>query len=134
MKIIKVCDFFPHQFSFQMIQYSKILWYKKLYEWAVSRMKDRSGNRIPVMSKEQVSEFLSARGVKLKNDKGHDAAYVLAMAKADYYGSTIIDEPRLALFVRDFLDDVDGSKTKAFDHFVVDCWAMDEPIFWDEMI
>ena len=107
---------------------------KKLYEWAVSRMKDRSGNRIPAMSKEQVSEFLSTRGVRLKNDKGHDAAYVLAMAKADYYGSTIIDEPRLALFVRDFLDDVDGSKTKAFDHFVVDCRAMDEPIFWDEMI
>lgn len=104
---------------------------KKLYEWAVSMMKDRNGNRIQPMQKEQVTEFLRVNGVTLKNDKGYDAAYVHAMAKADYYGSSISDDIHLALFVRDFLDDPDGTKTKAFDHFVVDCRAKGEPIFWE---
>ena len=97
-------------------------------------MKDRNGNRIQPMQKEQVTEFLRVNGVTLKNDKGYDAAYVHAMAKADYYGSSISDDIHLALFVRDFLDDPDGTKTKAFDHFVVDCREKGEPIFWDEMM
>ena len=107
---------------------------KKLYEWAVSMMTDRNGNRVQPMTKEQVSEMLKTNSITLKNDKGYDAAYVLAMAKADYMGSSITDEARLSLFVRDFLDDADGSKTKAFDHFVVDCRAKNEPIFWDEVM
>ena len=107
---------------------------KRLYEAAVSRMTDRNGNKIPPMTKEQASEFLKAHGITLKNDKGHDAAYVLQMAKADYWGSSISDDNRLALFVRDYLDDPDGSKSKAFDHFVVDCRAKGEPIFWDDVL
>lgn len=107
---------------------------KKLYEWAVSMMTDRNGNKAQPMSKEQVSEFLRMQGMTLKNDKGHDAAYVYSMARADYYGSSIKDDAHLALFIRDYLDDPDGSKTKAFDHFVVDCRAKGEPIFWDDMM
>lgn len=107
---------------------------KKLYELAVSMMTDRNGNRVEAKTKEQVSEFLRTNGVTLKNDKGHDAAYVYAMATADYWGSSITDSARLALFVRDFMDDPDGSKSKAFDHFVVDCRAKGEPIFWDEVL
>ena len=107
---------------------------KKLYEWAVSMMRDRNGNSMRPTTKEQVTEFLRANGITLKNDKGYDAAYVHSMAKADYWGSSIIDDAHLALFVKDYLDDIDGAKTKAFDHFVVDCRAKDEPIFWDEMM
>ena len=105
-----------------------------LYEWAVTMMTDRNGKSVPTMTKEQVSEWLRTNGVTLKNDKGYDAAYVLAMAKADYWGSSISDDAHLALFVRDYLDDPDGAKSKAFDHFVVDCRAKNEPIFWDEMM
>ena len=107
---------------------------KKLYEWAVSMMRDRNGSSIQPMQKEQVTEFLRANGITMKNDKGYDAAYVHAMAKADYWGSSIVDDAHLALFVRDYIDDADGTKTKAFDHFVVDCRAKEEPIFWDEMM
>lgn len=107
---------------------------KKLYEWAVSMMRDKAGNKIPVMSKEQVAEFLRGHGVTLKNDRGHDAAYVRAMAMADYFGSSLPDESHVALFIKDFLDDPDGTKSKAFDHFVVDCRAKEEPIYWDEMM
>ena len=97
-------------------------------------MRDRNGSTILPIPKEQVTEFLRVNGITLKNDKGYDAAYVHAMAKADYWGSSIGDDAHLALFVRDYLDDNDGSSTKAFDHFVVDCRAKDEPIFWDEMM
>ena len=107
---------------------------KKLYEWAVSMMRDRDGGKVQPKTKEQVAEFLRANGIALKNDKGHDAAYVHAMARADYYGSSITDDAHLALFVKDFLDDPDGSKTKALDHFVIDCRSKEEPIFWDEMM
>ncbi len=107
---------------------------KKLYEWSVSMMRDRNGNKVPSMSKEEVADLLRAHGVTLLNDKGHDAAYVCQMARADYLGSSIADDRHLALFVKDFLDDPDGSKTKAFDHLVVDCRAKGEAIFWDEMI
>ena len=107
---------------------------KKLYEFAVSMMTDRNGKKVTPMPKEQVAEWLRANGVTLKNDKGHDAAYVRAMLYADCWGSSYTSEQQLALGVMDFLDDPDGTKTKAFDHFVVDCRAKGEPIFWDEMM
>ena len=107
---------------------------KKLYEWAVSMMKDRNGNKVGLMTKEQASEWLKTNNVTLKNDKGWDSAYIIAMGRADYFGSSIKDDLHLALFVRDFLDDIDGTPTKAFDHFIVDCRAKGEYIFWDDMI
>lgn len=107
---------------------------KKLYEWAVSMMRDRGGNRVAPKTKEQVDEFLRANGVTLKNDKGYDAAYVHAMLTADCWGSSLTNDRQLAFAVMDFLDDPDGSRTKAFDHFVVDCRALGEPIFWDTLL
>ena len=107
---------------------------KKLYEFAVSMMTDRNGKKVIPKTKDQVAEFLSSNGVTLEKDKGHDAAYVHAMLVADCWGSSYTTDKQLALGVKDFLDDPDGSDTKAFDHFVVDCRSNGEPIFWDEML
>lgn len=107
---------------------------KKLFDWAVSRMKDRAGQRLTPWDKERCEEFLKSRGVTLRRGKGHDAAYVLNMARADYYGSSVPDEQRLALFVRDYLDDPDGSETRAFDELYIKTVALGEPIFWEEML
>ena len=107
---------------------------KKLYDWAVSMMTDRNGSPIPKKTKEQVEESLRTYGVTLNNVRGHDAAYVYQMARADYYGSSITNDTQLALYVKDFIEDPDGSDSKAFDHFVVDCRAKGEPIFWDDMM
>jgi len=106
----------------------------KLFNFAVSMMTDRNGNSLKPWDKDKCKEFLRVNGINLKNDYGHDAAYVLNMARADYWGSSIIDEPHLALFVRDYLGDKDGNPTKAFDHFFIDCMASGTPIFWDEML
>ena len=107
---------------------------EKLYKWAVSMMDSRGGENIKPMTKEQVSEFLRANGVSVDNAKGYDAAYVYSMAKSDYYGTSIKDDAHLALFIKDFIDDPDGYGSKAFDHFVIDCRAKEEPIFWGEML
>lgn len=107
---------------------------KKLYEWAVSMMKDRNGNRVKPKTKDEVDAFLKTNGASLKNNRGHDAPYVHAMATADYMGSSISDDAHLAKFIVDFLDDPDGNESKALDHFVADCMARDEKIYWDEML
>lgn len=107
---------------------------ERLYKFAVSMMEDRNGNPIQPLDKEKVNSFLSSHGVSLKNNTGHDAAYVLAMAKADYLGSSIADERHLAMFVKDYLDDRDGAKSRAFDEFYIKTVALGIPIFWDEML
>jgi len=125
------------RYSSSMEEYLETYGYhfnKKLHDFAVSKMRTRSGGKLSPFTKEQVASLLKNNGIELKNDLGHDATYVANMAKADYWGSSIVDDLHIARFIEDFLDDVDGSQTKAFDHFVIDCVAKGEPIFWDEML
>lgn len=106
---------------------------KKLFEFAVSMMKPRAGGQFKPWDKEKTEDVLKNYGVSVKG-KGHDLAYIINMARADYFGSSITDENHLALFVADYAGDPDGSDTKAFDHFVIDCVAKGVPVFWDEML
>lgn len=107
---------------------------KRLYEFAAGMMEDREGKRLQLWDKDKAEAFLNANGVKLERGLGYDAAYVLAMARADYYGSSIIDERHLALYVKDYLDDRDGSESRAFDEFYIKTVALGIPVFWDDMI
>ena len=107
---------------------------KKLFDFATELMRDRDRRPLKVWDKEKTDSFLKNYGVALRHDKGHDAAYVLNMARADYYGSSIADEPHLALYVQDYLDDVDGAESRAFDEFYMKTVALGIPIFWDEML
>lgn len=107
---------------------------KRLFDFAVGMMKDRSGKKIQPWDKEKTEAFLKDNGITLKNNFGHDAAYAVNMARADYWGSALFDESHLALFVRDYIDDPDGSPTRAFDEFYIKTVALGIPIFWDEML
>ena len=113
---------------------------KRLFEFAMQLIEDAVKNDknnvrpFTPWDKQKTTDFLKANGVSLKNDMGHDAAYVLNMARADYFGSSIIDDLHLALFVKDYLDDKDGSPTRAFDEFYIKTVALGIPIFWDEML
>lgn len=107
---------------------------KRLFEFAVSMMEDKSGQRLKPWDKQRTDEFLKANGISVKNSMGHDAAYVVNMARADYFGSSISDEQHLALFVKDYIDDPDGAPTRAFDEFYIKSVALGIPIFWDEML
>ena len=84
---------------------------KKMCEWAVSQMKckdDATGKlkRLEPMKKDEVDELLKKNGVKLEKDAGYDACYVANMAKNDFYKRSIADEAHLAMFVKDYVDDV----------------------------
>lgn len=107
---------------------------KRLFEFATGMMEDKNGQPLKPWDKEKTSDFLKTHGIRLENNMGHDAAYVINMARADYLGSSIIDEPHLAMFVKDYLDDRDGAKTRAFDEFYMKTVALGIPIFWDEML
>lgn len=107
---------------------------KPLYEWAVGMMRGRNGEIIKTVEKSVFDEKMKVNGVTLTNDKGYDGPYVWAMATADYMGSSITDEMHLAKFVKDYLDDPDGSKTRAFDEFYAKTMALGIPIIWSDVI
>lgn len=107
---------------------------KRLFQFAAGMMKDRNDLPLKAWDKEKTDEFLKAHGVNVRHNVGYDAAYVLNMARADFFGSSITDETKLALFVKDYLDDKDGSETRAFDEFYIKTVALGVPVFWDEML
>ena len=108
---------------------------KPMLEWAVSMMKDRRGAKSTAMDKKNFDDVMQAYGQKLERTAGYyDGIYVWAMAKSDYLGSSIIDEQRLAMFVKDYIDDVDGNPTRAFDEFLANCIGKGIDIPWDDMI
>lgn len=107
---------------------------KAMYTWAASMMRDRNGNRMKTVEMEEARRLLDVYKVNVKNDKGYDVPYVLMMARADYYESSITDEPHLVKFIKDYLDDPDGSDTRAFDEFLVKTVALGIPIIWEDMI
>ena len=111
---------------------------KKMCEWAVSKMyKTNSlGKReyITPYTKDQVDELLNKNSIKLDNNDGYDYVYVANMAKADFLGSALIDEIRLAKFVKDYVDDKDGYDGLPFTRFYADCIGSGPPISWEDMI
>ena len=110
---------------------------KKMCEWAVGNMKvEKNGKKekLEAMKKDEVEELLKKFGVKLEHDKGYDAVYVANMAKADYLKSSIADEAHLALFIKDYIDDVDAYPGMPVTRFYADCIGSGTPILWEEML
>lgn len=107
---------------------------KALCEWAVERMRDRNGNRIQLLSKEEVENTLRTAGVNVKRGALYDCVYVFQMAMADYFGSSLKDTASVALYVSDHLDDIDGTDTRAMDEFMGRSIGAGVPIPWDEVL
>ena len=111
---------------------------KKMCEWAVSRMYKTNAigkkEYIATYTKDQVDELLTKNAIKLENIDGYDYVYVANMAKADFLGSSVIDEIRLAKFVKDYIDDKDGYEGLPFTRFYADCIGSGVPISWEDMI
>ncbi|MBQ3949800.1 MAG: hypothetical protein II661_04920 [Bacteroidales bacterium] len=108
---------------------------KPMLEWAVSMMEDRRGNKGKVLEKKEFDELMKAYSQKLSHNEGYyDGPYVWAMAKSDYFGSSIIDEQHLAMYVKDYIDDIDGNPTRAFDELYINCVAKGIDIPWKDLI
>lgn len=110
---------------------------KKMCEWAVGNMKvEKNGKKekLEAMKKDEVEELLKKFGVKLEHDKGYDCVYVANMAKNDFYKSSIADEAHLALFIKDYIDDVDAYPGMPFTRFYADCIGKGVPIIWEDCL
>ena len=110
---------------------------KKMYEFAVSKMyKMRNGKKefIQPVTKEQFDTVMARHGIKLENDVMYNGVYVWMMGMADYFGSSIIDEAHMAMFVKDYVDDPDQADGFIFNRFFSDCVLKGEPIDWEEML
>lgn len=107
---------------------------KKMCEWAVSRMEDKQGKKIKMRPKAEVEDVLRNYSIELKNDKGYDKVFVFHMGMSDYLGGSVPDEARLAMYVKEVLDDRDGYDGIAFTRFFADCSGKGVPVIWEDML
>ncbi len=110
---------------------------RKLYEFAVSNMTqivNGKEKRINPYTREETNQILSQYGVEVKNAPLYDAAYVASMCRADFFGSSIIDEHHVALYIKDVLDDVDASDGLVFNRWYADMSYCGIPINWEDML
>lgn len=108
---------------------------KPMLEWACDMMYGRGGKKTTPHDKKKFDELMEAYGQKLERKDGYyDGPYVWAMATSDYMGRSIMDEQHLAMFVKDYIDDVDGNPTRPFDEFIANCMAKGVDIPWEDLI
>lgn len=110
---------------------------RKLYEFAVTKMWKRNKNetkKLATITKLDVDNILKSYNIELENNQLYDAAYVANMCKADFFGSSIVDEKHMALYVKDVIDDVDAEDGMIFNRWYADMCYKGIAIDWEEMI
>lgn len=107
---------------------------KAMCMWAVSMMRDRNGAKIQPMTKDQVKELFSKDTITMPESKGYDDVYLVSMVKADFWGSSIVNDSQLCKMVADILGDKDGYEGMVFTRFYADTVAKGVPIIWEDMI
>ena len=107
---------------------------EKMCRFAVSMMRDRKGNKVGMMKKDDLEKKLKENNIEIENDVMHDAVYAMSMVLADFMGSSIEDEKHALLYVKDLLDDTDAADGQVFNRFFADCVNAGIPIEWSEMI
>lgn len=110
---------------------------RKLYEFAVSQMTqvvDGKERRIKPYTREETNQILSEYGVEVKNAQLYDAAYVASMCRADFWGSSIVDEHHVALYIKDVIDDIDAPDGLVFNRWYADMSYCGIAIDWENML
>ena len=107
---------------------------KKACEWAVSQMRGRNKEKIEFKDKEKVYEILKKYGITLEHDNGYNGTYAFHMGTSDYLKSSIPDEQRLAMYVKDVIDDPDNEGGNVFRKFLADCDAKGIAVEWADIL
>ena len=104
---------------------------KAMCDWAVSKLRDKDGEKHEPMTKEQLCDMLKKYGEEV-DAKGYDAVYVANMEQAKHAKGSITNDGQLAKHIaEEFQTAYDG---EAFTHFYSDCIAQGEPILWEELM
>ena len=110
---------------------------KKLTKFAMNNMyKIVDGKEKPIVpyTKEDVERMMAMHNIHIDRNQLCDYVYVANMCKADFLGSSIIDERHLVLYVKDVIDDVDAPDGLIFNRFYADMCYKGIAIPWDEML
>lgn len=91
------------------------------------------------MSKRILAEFLGFLKYKVEHDGmtlPDMQALLRVIEQIPVYATAdeIADEIRMAMFLRDYIDDPDGNPTRPFDEFYINCIAKGVDIPWEDMI
>lgn len=112
---------------------------KKACEFAVSRMRKNNpatgkSEKIEAMNKDFVDELLKRHGVVLEHNEGHNYVYVANMIKADYWKTSVDDEPHMAKMVKDIIDDADMPGGAVFRKWLATCDEVGIVVDWEELL
>jgi hypothetical protein len=110
---------------------------RKLYEFATDKMMkvyEGKKKKIVPYKKEEVDTIMKNYGIEVNNAQLYDCAYVASMCKADFLGSSVIDDRHLAIYVKDVIDDVDAPDGLVFNRWYADMCYMGIAIDWEEML
>lgn len=89
---------------------------------------------IEPMVKKQVDELLSKHGITLENKSDWDYVYVANMCKADFLGSSIIDEKHMAMYIKDVMEDPDAPDGTIMRQWWAKCVAAGQPVPWSSFL
>ena len=64
----------------------------------------------------------------------YDSTYIANMCKADYLGSSIVDDVHMALFIKDAIDDPDAADGTIFNRWYADMCYNGIAVDWAEML
>ena len=129
-------DEYPHEMLVYLRNYGPHF-NRKLFEFAVSKMEvniNGTKSKLKPFQKEDVDNILRIHGISLMHNQLYDAAYVANMCKADFLGSSIVDDKHMAMYVRDVIDDVDAPEGLVFNRWYADMSYCGIAVDWEEML
>nr|DAO79698.1 MAG TPA: hypothetical protein [Crassvirales sp.] len=122
----------------QYLRYNGRHFNRKLVKFAISLMKvrDSNGTEMPVdeITKDELDRMLEHYNIKIDNNQGYDYVYVANMCKADFLGSSVVDEAHLCLYVKDVIDDIDGYDGIVFNRWYADMCRNGIVINWYDIL
>ena len=122
----------------QYLRYNGRHFNRKLVKFAISLMKvrDSNGAELPVdeITKDELDRMLEHYNIKIDNNQGYDYVYVANMCKADFLGSSVVDEAHLCLYVKDVIDDIDGYDGIVFNRWYADMCRNGIVINWYDVL
>lgn len=112
---------------------------KHLYEFAVSNMERKikgsdKTERMKPVDKDKFDEVMKKYNITLEYNSLYDGVFVWSMAMSDFYESSLPTEKEVALYVKDYIDDVDKPTGYVFNRWVADMTFQGIPIPWDDFI
>ena len=100
----------------------------------MTKIIDGKERPIPPYTKEEVENILAMNNVEVMRGQLCDCVYVANMCKADFLGSSIIDERHLALYIKDVIDDVDAPDGLVFNRWYADMCYNGIAVEWEDML